>query len=161
MPTYDAAIIPQLDEQLASIITAAPMMPLNDAGEDLATVRAIQSWLKSQTSISESCLAGLWLLAGELDRSHSLSQKIETIDGSYWHGIMHRREGDYFNAKYWMRRTSGHPVTEELQRRAPEYRDAVSFVDYVEKAITRDHSLRAAAERVQWLEWQLLFAHGC
>ena len=73
---------------------------------------------------------------------------------------MHRREGDYYNAQYWMRKTSRHPVTEELQRRAPEYRDAISFVDYVEKAVTRDHNLKAAAERVQWLEWQLLFAHG-
>ena len=160
MPTYDTAIIPQLDEQLASIIKAAPMMPLNDSGQDRATVSAIQAWLKSQPNISETCLAGLWLLAGDLDGSHALSQKIETMDGSYWHGIMHRREGDYYNAQYWMRRTSRHPVTEELQRRATEYRDAVSFVDYVEKAVTRDQSLKAAAQRVQWLEWQLLFAHG-
>ncbi len=160
MPTFDSTLLPQLDNPLAQIITAAPQMPLNDTGPDNSTVSALLLWLKSKPSISQCRLAGLWLLAGDLERSHALSQKIETIDGSYWHGIMHRREGDYFNAKYWMRRTAGHPVTDELQRRATEYRDATLFVDYVEKAVTRDSSLQDTARQIQWLEWQLLFAHS-
>ena len=41
------------------------------------------------------CLCGLWLLHDFLDESHSLSQEITTDTGSYWHGIMHRREPDY------------------------------------------------------------------
>lgn len=160
MPALDPTICQPADEQLVAIISAASLMPLHDAGIDEVTARALQSWLKTQPAISESQLAGLWLLAGDLDRSHSISQRLEDSDGSYWHGIMHRREGDYFNAKYWMRRTGDHPVTQELKRQLPEYRDAVAFVDYVEKAVTKDRSLQESAQRAQWMEWQLLWNCG-
>ena len=47
--------------------------------------------------------AGLHLLNDSLDQSHSYSQQIEDdATGCYWHGIMHRMEGDYSNANYWL-----------------------------------------------------------
>src|SRR5690606_9031346 len=60
------------------------------------------------------CVAGILLLSDQLDASHTWSQQVETPDGSFWHGIMHRREGDYSNAKYWFRRVGRHPVYEPL-----------------------------------------------
>lgn len=58
--------------------------------------------------------AGLYQLHDELDASHEQSQSAEGegTDGSadYWHGIMHRREPDYSNAKYWFRRVGEHPA---------------------------------------------------
>jgi hypothetical protein len=51
--------------------------------------------------MARACLAGLWLYHGFLDESHRISQALHGRDGSYWHGIMHRREGDFANAKYW------------------------------------------------------------
>lgn len=62
----------------------------------------------------DCCRSGLWLWFDFLHESHSLSQEIETTTGSYWHGIMHRREPDYGNAKYWFRRIGDHPILEHV-----------------------------------------------
>ena len=61
-------------------------------------------------TMAKACLAGLWLRFDFLDESHSISQEIKTTTGSFWHGIMHRREPDYENAKYWFHRVGEHPV---------------------------------------------------
>ena len=60
------------------------------------------------------CISGLWLRHGFLAESHTVSQSIPTQSGSYWHGIMHRREPDYENAKYWFRRVGSHSVFPQL-----------------------------------------------
>ncbi|OXM17202.1 hypothetical protein [Paenibacillus herberti] len=65
-------------------------------------------------------VSGLYLRNGSLDRSHELSQELDSREGSYLHGMMHRIEGDYSNAKYWFRLAGAHPYAEELQRRAVE-----------------------------------------
>ncbi len=62
-------------------------------------------------------LAGVWLLNDRLDESHSLSQSIEGAGrghGDYWHAIMHRREPDFGNAKYWFRQVGRHSVMSKL-----------------------------------------------
>ena len=53
-----------------------------------------------------------------LDLSHELSQEIHTPTGSYLHGIMHRMEGDYSNAKYWFRQAGVHPIHQPLLQQA-------------------------------------------
>src|SRR5262249_32071178 len=64
---------------------------------------------------AQACLAGLWLCHNFLDESHAISQDLDTIEGSYWHGILHRREPDYSNAKYWFRRVGDHAIHEPLR----------------------------------------------
>ncbi|MDF2922866.1 MAG: hypothetical protein K0R57_1780 [Paenibacillaceae bacterium] len=59
--------------------------------------------------------AGLHLWNESLHRSHILSQDVHNATGSYWHGIMHRMEGDYDNAKYWLERVGKHPIHSRLQ----------------------------------------------
>ena len=62
--------------------------------------------------------AGLFLLGDFFDDSHACSQSIEGLGahhtGDYWHAILHRREPDYGNAKYWFRNVGRHPVFAEL-----------------------------------------------
>ncbi len=62
--------------------------------------------------------AGLFLLGDFFDDSHACSQSIEGLGahhtGDYWHAILHRREPDYGNAKYWFRHVGRHPVFTDL-----------------------------------------------
>lgn len=55
-------------------------------------------------------LAGLWLWQDYLTESHEVCQALETPSGSLWHAIVHRREGDFSNARYWYARAEVHPA---------------------------------------------------
>jgi len=92
--------------------------------------------------------AALYLYTDDLESSHSCSQSMETDTGSFWHGIMHRREGDFGNSRYWFRRASSHPLIA-----GPPYLDPVGLVDAVSKASSDDITL---VER-QRTEWSVLF----
>src|SRR4051812_26277454 len=59
---------------------------------------------------ARAAMAGLWLYHDVLAESHSISQELHSPTGSFWHAIMHRREGDFSNAKYWYARCRHHPA---------------------------------------------------
>ena len=122
--------------------------------------------------MAAGCHAALWLRHDFLPESHRLSQKIGSLEGSYWHGIMHRRVGDFGNAKYWFRRVGEHPVSTALVSfigqdipasartfAASDEWNAAAFVDLCEGAVGGDADLRAFCEAVQEKEWDHLFAH--
>jgi len=93
--------------------------------------------------------AGLWLYVDELDRSHVISQGIEDATGSFWHGIMHRREGDFSNSHYWFNRVGHHPAMDQI----PGY-DPHAFIDDVQKRYRQGASDLVEMQR---LEWKTLF----
>lgn len=110
-----------------SLLEKAGRMPLDAGTPDAAAgerLRALTSadlldgHAVADADAARACLSALWLRFGFLDESHRLSQGIETADGSFWHAIMHRREGDYANAKYWFRRVGDHPVFAALEEKA-------------------------------------------
>jgi len=58
--------------------------------------------------------AALYLHHGFLEECHRLCQQVPSPNGSYWHGIMHRHEGDLDNSRYWYRRVGTHPVLDAI-----------------------------------------------
>lgn len=63
---------------------------------------------------AELVKAALYLKLGCLNECHKLAQQVPTPTGSYWHGIMHRHEGDLSNSRYWYARVGQHPVLDAI-----------------------------------------------
>lgn len=61
--------------------------------------------------------AGLLYAVDEIGDAHRLIAEASSDSASYWHGMIHRREGDFENARYWYRRTGRHPAFADLQQR--------------------------------------------
>lgn len=109
-------------------------------------------------------IAGLWLYVDELDRSHVVSQKLQTPTGSFWHAIMHRREGDFDNSRYWYRRTGRHPAMRRIDLAGGgaasgtsegEF-DPYELVDRVQRAHARGER-QGDLIALQHREWAALF----
>ncbi len=90
-----------------------------------------------------AAVAGLLLWADCLPESHRLSQEIPNTTGSFWHGIMHRREPDYPNARYWFGRVGNHPLFPDIYSGALE---SLAALDAPEAAALRE-------EMETWSAW--------
>jgi hypothetical protein len=122
-------------------------------------------------------LAGLWLWHDFLDKSHAISQSLDNPTGNLWHAIMHRREGDFSNAKYWYARCAAHPALQTLTVQASAYLNPMpadksllkitaggwsgpALVDLVESVHRHPTDPRhKVAVELQRLEWRVLFDH--
>lgn len=143
------------------------------AGAGSATVEVTAESGQQAANGKHSLLeAALRLLAGDLDTAHRISQEIASRDGSFWHGVMHRREGDYSNAKYWFRRVGEHPAYRTLGKELAgepltcelfaDGWDAESFVDMCAVACRRGGEGTSTYEtlaQAQWIEWQVMVGH--
>ena len=155
-----------------------PGRPNRDVADRLQTV-SIQSVFGDaqivNRDLANCCLAGLWLWQDFLDESHTISQSVSNSSGSFWHGIMHRREPDYSNAKYWFRRVGDHPVFDDLRVAAAELAqtstpdsdtdylatqtdwDPFRFVDSCQYTYRSGSAAEQLCQQVAQAEWQLLF----
>lgn len=139
---------------------------LNEAGRKaIGTAKAAE--LFPDAPHPDAALAGLYLYFCDYDRSHTLSQDIPTVEGSFWHGILHRQEPDAGNAGYWFRRVGKHSIFPALRDAAAQAGyvvgsswDPFAFIDYCEEARIQPGSRNEEiAMAIQLAEWQLLFDH--
>ena len=115
-----------LADQLQSLFSHLPTMPLGRGKPDTGVRVLLAPEFRQElfaplqlldTRSTDLCAAGLWLAYTHLAECHRIAQSHESPDGNYWHAIMHRREGDFWNSKYWFRRVGQHPMLTRAGKR--------------------------------------------
>ncbi|MEX0791940.1 MAG: hypothetical protein WD045_02305 [Pirellulaceae bacterium] len=172
--------------KITDLIQSAPLCPLGP-GQPIRSAYPLLRELDVETlegdyslvdpEMASACISGLWLLMNFLDESHAISQDLPSSTGSYWHGLMHRREPDYSNAKYWFRRAGDHPVMADLAQEAATLAEAMALdptvrfladanswdpdamVDACEAAARSKTQQETLLREVAQAEWRLLFDH--
>jgi hypothetical protein len=119
---------PFLQEILERLVTPRVTMSFPPVQSDL--IRKLLSASDSDLTnrAHAGCLRSLLLLqAGEFERSHSIVQQMTGSEAAYIHGMIHRAEGDYSNAKYWFRQAQKDRLS------VPTPVDAIQITDAVAK----------------------------
>ena len=188
--TYTSAIAETI-EKLEAGNPLPPLVPqkawnseLTDALESASLDELFEGESLKNTTFAEAIKSGLLLWNDALDESHNISQELGNQTGSYWHGIMHRREPDYSNSKYWFGKVGTHPIFPALRERAlelfegaqnpsdaladigqaiaaQEEWDAYQFIDWCQAAEgNADSDVTRFLQQVQAEEIKLLLAYS-
>jgi len=169
---------------IGSLLTPADLRPPLDAGSRNLAMRDPLLQLTADRLLdappvrqdeAACCLAGLWLWHNFLDEAHMICRSCETPSGNSWHAIMHRREADFENSKYWYRRAGNHPCHERIARFVEQLREAHSeipaadwplqagrwdpcrFVDWTREVVGSDSPAVPVCRELARAEWIALF----
>jgi hypothetical protein len=179
-PTVYGPVIAELVRapRLAPLGPGTPNEAVRAQLEALAGPEAFGAHPVRDRAMADACRAGLWLYHDFLDESHTLSQSIDTTTGSYWHGLMHRREPDYGNAAYWFRRVGNHPIFRPLHDAAVHLAetgaadaaarflghqtrwDPFAFIDLCAACAAGQSSSELLCRQIQQREWELLLDYS-
>ena len=132
-----------MDEVLKNLLATPDLPSLGpssrgsvwDSGKVRAEVERAAGELKLKPAQRDLVESAVLLWHDHLDESHTLSQDITSSCGSFLHGIMHRREPDYGNAKYWFTRTGQHATFPEIAARVSDLLDASGDTDLRETLV--------------------------
>src|SRR6266852_58575 len=73
----------------------AAILALDGNAEALTKIdTAGASSLFPNSRAPQAALSGLYLYFSCIDKAHEVAQSVESSDGAYWHGIVHRQEPD-------------------------------------------------------------------
>lgn len=146
-----------------------------------------QRWVRSLAGGDATAVmalkAGLCCFHDDFTGCHQAAQSLEgqgQRHGDYWHAILHRREPDYGNARYWFRQVGRHQIFENLCQEAQQvmaqqdhpalrpwlprltaagHWNPLAFIDCVAAAVeSNDSAFRRAVEEIQYREMLLLLA---
>lgn len=79
-----------------------PLSPILESSCD----KSIEAVLVEVPQASDTIVEALmWLRLGRLDPAHLIVQEASQGIAAYVHGMLHRLEGDFWNANYWFRQT--------------------------------------------------------
>jgi hypothetical protein len=104
--------------------------------------------------------------ADALDAAHRIFQDDPGDIASYWHGVMHRREGDFDNARYWFRRAGRLPISDKMHAAAAQVSatmakqptwDAYLFTGMCEQVKFGDTDAVKECVELQRVEFEQLF----
>ena len=77
-------------ERLNVLGKGTPNAAVHARLESLTIERAFAPQAVHDRDMAACCLAGLWLYHDYWDEAHTVAQDIDTSEGSWWHGIVHR-----------------------------------------------------------------------
>ena len=171
----------RIPAELAAILDTSSLPPLGpERRADALPLEACRNRIETAIASANIPFAPAKLIRGaillwhdHLDESHAVSQDISDSDGSFLHAIMHRREPDYPNAKYWFNQTGRHEAFPEILKTAESVLsgtdlshlaegewDSFAMVDAVSRAQpnTPEYTL---LQKVQRIEFEVLLERFC
>jgi hypothetical protein len=180
------SVINLLSESARDVMRASPadafarlvgFEPVALVESSLRAIKPTQvlSGIARDLDLASTALAGMWLWFDFEPQTHALVQGHSEGTGALWHAILHRREGDFANAKYWVRQVGRHPAYPSIGARVAEMLrdmpadksllrlaaaawDPGAMVDFVaEVERSNDPIRRRLAVEIQRCEWQTLF----
>lgn len=164
-----------VNERLNGLVPGVPNTGMRPRLDALRLDTAFEPDQVRDGDMAQCCFAAVWLYHDFLDESHRISQNVPTSSGSYWHGILHRREPDAWNSKYWFKRVGSHPVFPDITEAAPELAqaeppsreiefllrqstwDPFAFIDLCETARLGHTPAESLCRHIQLAEWRILF----
>ena len=114
---YSAFITDFLRAAQLPRISAQEPLPDQDLIQQITAAK--EKEIAPATGPTASCIRSLlFLAAGGLSQAHRIVQEMSTTDAAYIHGVIHRVDDDFDNARYWFRGARVHPAAAEMYRRA-------------------------------------------
>jgi hypothetical protein len=109
----------------------------------------------------------LYLRIGLMEPAHSNVQDAKRGLGAYIHGVLHRMEGDYWNAKYWFDRVRDTDLLESIAEyiaqasaseslSLQEWTGPTDFVDACQSSHRNSSSELSSLAKLEWEAiWQI------